>query len=124
METTFLDILLNGILWWIMISVLFIAIIFMSTRSIIQKFNHKEVTKRQRDIILYLGGLSLLTGILAQVTGFISALNAIIRAADISFALVIDGLKDSFYLPCYGLIVLVFSLLAAMGLRMAGKQEE
>ena len=36
METTFLDILLNGILWWIIISVLFIAIIFMSTRSIIR----------------------------------------------------------------------------------------
>ncbi len=124
METKFLDIVLNGIAWWIVITVLLIIIVVLGVRLLGRYLKHKEVPRKHLDLILYLGGLALLTGILAQVTGFISALNAIIRAADISFALAISGLKISFYLPCYGLIVSGFSLLAVTILRWrAGKPD-
>ena len=50
-----------------------------------------------------------------QVLGFVQALNAIIAAADVSPALIMGGLKNSFISPLIGLVtVLIAAILWAI----------
>ena len=65
--------------------------------------------------ILFLGIFNLVWGMFMQVLGFVQALNAIIAAADVSPALIMEGLKNSFISPLIGLVsILVSALLWAI----------
>ena len=65
--------------------------------------------------ILFLGIFNLVWGMFTQLVGLVQALNAIIAAADVSPALIMGGLKNSFISPLIGLIsVLIAALLWAI----------
>ncbi len=114
MEHKFLDVVINDVIWWIIISGFALTILFLTGKTFLKKNKTKEESERNSQTILYLGILAFLTGILAQTLCLISGLNAIIRAGDISFALVVDWLKNSFYLSVYGLIVFILSLIIGL----------
>ena len=114
MEDKFLDVVLNDTYWWIIISTLFVSVLVYMIKLVRQRISNTTITGKQIETLMFLGLLSFLIGILAQIKGFISALDAIIRAADISFGMVVAALKTSFYLPYYGLIVLIFSMIGAL----------
>ena len=65
--------------------------------------------------ILFLGVFNVVWGMFSQVLGFVQALNAIIAAADVSPALIMRGLKNSFISPLIGLVtVLIAAILWAI----------
>ncbi|MDW7691248.1 MotA/TolQ/ExbB proton channel family protein [Flammeovirgaceae bacterium SG7u.111] len=113
METDFLDVALNDPIWFILITTGLIAMLVMAAKLF---FVQKDVEKKKQHLhaVLYIGGLSFLFGVLSQILGLISALDAITRAGDISFGMVTDGLKASFYLPAYGLSVFALALLIGL----------
>ncbi len=113
METDFLDVTLNDPIWFILITVGLIATLAMAVKLFFVQKN-AEKKKRTLHAVLYIGGLSFLFGVLSQILGLISALDAITRAADISFGMVTDGLKTSFYFPAYGLTVFALALLIGL----------
>lgn len=59
--------------------------------------------------VIYLGGFSAVWGILAQGIGIWLALTAIQQAADVSPAIIVDGIKFSMIAPLYGMIIFLFS---------------
>ena len=61
--------------------------------------------------ILFLGVFGFVWGIFIQLVGLVQALNIIIEAADISPALVIRGLRNSFINPVIGLATVLLSAL-------------
>jgi len=66
---------------------------------------------RSHHAVLFLGIFSLVWGVFTQLIGIVIALNEIIKAADISPALVIMGLRNSFVAPVFGFSILVLSAL-------------
>jgi len=70
---------------------------------------------RSHHAILFLGIFNLVWGMFMQVLGFVQALNAIIEAADVSPALIMEGLKNSFISPLIGFVsILIGALLWAI----------
>jgi hypothetical protein len=59
--------------------------------------------------IIFLGSFAAVFGLLIQIIGIVAAINAIIEAADISPAIVMEGVKRSFYNPIFGMITLLVS---------------
>jgi hypothetical protein len=59
--------------------------------------------------ILFLGSFAAVFGLLIQIIGIVEAINAIIEAADISPAIVMEGVKRSFYNPIFGMITFLVS---------------
>ena len=59
--------------------------------------------------IIFWGAVSAVLGVLAQVTGIYNALNAIIRAREISPNVIARGFSESFTTTMFGLTVLIIS---------------
>lgn len=59
--------------------------------------------------IIYLGSFSAVWGILGQGVGIWLALSAIQAAADVSPAIIVDGIKISMIAPLYGISIFLFS---------------
>lgn len=59
--------------------------------------------------IIFWGAVSAVLGVLAQVTGIYNALNAIIRAKEISPNVIARGFAESFTTTMFGLTVLIIS---------------
>jgi hypothetical protein len=106
----------------IFLLVQFLIVLLMLVMAII-KFNQyygnsKLATlpfHKSHHAILFLGIFNLVWGMFMQVLGFVQALNAIIAAADVSPALIMEGLKNSFISPLIGLVsILVSALLWAI----------
>jgi hypothetical protein len=104
----------GGIFLWVQIFV----IVLMLVLSIIrfrQYFGDTDLAglpfHRSHHAILFLGIFNLVWGMFTQVLGFVQALNAIIAAADVSPALIMEGLKNSFVSPLIGLISLLIGAL-------------
>jgi hypothetical protein len=117
-----MELLSDGLVWWIFISVLFMGVLIQTIRIVLQRVKKINPSDKHLQSIFYFGGLAFLTGVLSQIIGIIQALNAIIEAADISFEIVIQAFKKSFYLPCFGLIVFIISLLFALLVRNLKKE--
>lgn len=66
---------------------------------------------RSHHAVLFLGIFSFVWGTFTQLVGIIIALNEIIKAADISPALVFTGLRNSFVSPVIGFGTLLLSAL-------------
>ncbi len=66
---------------------------------------------RSHHAILFLGIFSFVWGTFTQLVGIIIALNEIIKAADISPALVFTGLRNSFISPVIGFGTLLLAAL-------------
>jgi len=100
----------GGIFLWIQIMAI-LLIIVMAVIKFKQYFSNAKLTTlpfhKSHHAILFLGIFNLVWGMFTQVLGFVQALNAIIAAADVSPALVMTGLKNSFVSPLIGLASLL-----------------
>ncbi len=66
---------------------------------------------RSHHAILFLGIFGIVWGLFTQLAGLIQALNAIIAAADVSPALILMGLRNSFINPLIGFCTLLLAAL-------------
>ena len=66
---------------------------------------------RSHHAILFLGIFGIVWGLFTQLAGLIQALNAIIAAADVSPALILMGLRNSFINPLIGFCSLLLAAL-------------
>ncbi len=74
-----------------------------------QKLKKVDFNKKHLDLIMFLGGFSLIFGMFGQVVGMYSAAGAIQTAGDISPALIWGGFKVSMIAPIMGFVVLLVS---------------
>ena len=66
---------------------------------------------RSHHAILFLGIFGIVWGLFTQLVGLIQALYAIIKAADVSPALILMGLRNSFNNPLIGFCTLLLAAL-------------
>ncbi len=59
----------------------------------------------------HIGLFAMIIGILAQLLGLYAAFQAIIEAADVSFGIVVNGIKVSMITTLYGITIYLVSLL-------------
>jgi ABC-type polysaccharide/polyol phosphate export permease len=71
----------------------------------------KTIKKTNIDAMLVLGVIVFISGILNQIAGMIQALEAMIKATDISPAIVMGGIIESFKIPILCAFVLIISLI-------------
>jgi hypothetical protein len=104
----------GGIFLWVQIIVL-LLILVMAAVKFRQYYGPSDLSSlpfhRSHHAILFLGIFNLVWGMFTQVLGFVQALNAIIAAADVSPALIMEGLKNSFVSPLIGLVSLLIASL-------------
>jgi hypothetical protein len=67
------------------------------------------INKALSESILFVGSFAFLTGILAQVTGLMEAMEVIQTYGDISPALIAGGIKVSLLAPVYGFVIFIIS---------------
>lgn len=70
----------------------------------------KEKTLRMIGYGRYIGLFAMMTGLLGQMVGLISAFDAIQAAADINPAWVFGGIKVTLITPVLGTLIFMFSL--------------
>jgi ABC-type polysaccharide/polyol phosphate export permease len=70
----------------------------------------KTIKKTNIDSMIVLGVVVFISGILNQIAGMIQALEAMIKATDISPQLVMGGIIESFKIPILCALVLIVSL--------------
>ena len=104
----------GGIFLWVQLLVL-LLIVVKAVMKFRQYYGSSDPSSlpfhRSHHAILFLGIFSLIWGMFTQVLGFVQALNAIIAAADVSPALIMEGLKNSFVSPLIGLVSLLIASL-------------
>jgi hypothetical protein len=102
----------GGIFLWVQILVL-TGLVALAVIKFVQYYRDSSLGRlpfhRSHHAILFLGIFNLVWGMFTQVLGFVQALNAIIEAADISPALIMEGLKNSFVSPLIGLVSLILA---------------
>lgn len=95
---------------------LLILVLVVIVFLVIEYFFKKEVdAARQRqglNALLVLGSMSVAVGMLGQIMGIWYALAAILAAADISPAIVIEGLQASFGTTYFGFITFFIAFVA------------
>ena len=102
----------GGVFLWIQVFVI-IAILVITAIKFRQYFGNSNLASlpyhKSHHTILFLGFFNLVWGMFTQVLGIVQALDAVIAAADVSPALIIEGLKVSFIAPLVGLITLLIA---------------
>ncbi len=94
------------LLMWIIVIALAIRFIFLYRGN---KNPHK--LKKTNDSILFFGSLAFLIGITGQMVGLIATFDAIQSVGDASISpeLVAGGLKVTFIVPAFGILLLIIS---------------
>jgi len=104
----------GGIFLWVQILVM-LVILVMAALKFRQYYSNKSLVSlpfhKSHHVILFLGIFNLVWGMFTQVLGFVQALDAIIEAADVSPALIMGGLRNSFVSPLIGLVSLLIGAL-------------
>ena len=104
----------GGIFLWVQILVM-LVILVMAALKFRQYYSNKSLASlpfhKSHHVILFLGIFNLVWGMFTQVLGFVQALDAIIEAADVSPALIMGGLRNSFVSPLIGLVSLLIGAL-------------
>lgn len=95
---------------------LLILILVVIVLLVIERFFKSELNpdkfKREMNTLLVLGSMSAALGMLGQIMGIWYALAAILAAADISPAIVIEGLQASFGPTYLGFIIFFIAFFA------------
>ena len=106
--------MMGGIFLWIQIFII-LLILILSVQKVMVYFGRHEIKRssfiRSHHAILFLGGFGFVWGMFIQLLGLVQALNAIIAAADVSPALILMGLRNSFINPVIGLGTLILAAL-------------
>jgi hypothetical protein len=96
-------------------ALLFILILILGVLKFLRYFGSRGPVllpfHRSHHAILFLGIFSFAWGAFTQLIGIVIALNEIIKAADISPALVLLGLRNSFISPVFGFGTLILAAL-------------
>jgi hypothetical protein len=108
----------GGVFLWVQILVILLMLV-LAIIKFNQYYGNSNLESlpfhKSHHAILFLGIFNLVWGMFTQVLGFVQALNAIIAAADVSPALIMEGLKNSFVSPLIGLVsILIGALLWAI----------
>jgi hypothetical protein len=97
--------MMGGIFLWIQIFII-LLILGLSLRNMIMYYGRREIAGAgfagSHHAVLFLGVFGFVWGMFTQLVGLVQALNAIIEAADVSPALIITGLRNSFINPVIG----------------------
>ncbi len=101
---------MGGMLFMVTITILAVAMIYISVKSCINVFVKKDYSGAGVNYILLFGSLAVTIGFLAQAIGLFQAFSAIQRAADISPAIVAGGIKVSMITPLFGSFIFIISL--------------
>ena len=100
----------GGIFLWVQIGVI-LLILILAVFKFVQYYGNAKLEPltfhKSHHAILFLGIFNLVWGMFTQVMGFVQALNAIIAAADVSPALIMEGLTNSFIRPLIGRVSLL-----------------
>ncbi len=106
--------MMGGVFFYLQV-VLLVLVLLLAVQKFIRFFGQGKTGElpflRSHHVILFLGIFSFVWGMFTQLLGIILALNAIIEAADVSPELIIQGLKNSFISPVFGLGTMLFSAL-------------
>jgi len=104
----------GGIFLWVQILVILLMLV-LGIVKFYQYYGNANLASqpfhKSHHAILFLGIFNLVWGMFTQLLGFVQALNAIIAAADVSPALIMEGLKNSFISPLIGLVSILISAL-------------
>jgi len=98
-------------MWLLLIFSLTIVALTVKKSIDLYGVSTKQSTKLETGLnaIIYFGGLSLVFGILGQISGIHSALVAISKASDISPQIIFMGFSQSFISTLFGFWILIFS---------------
>ncbi len=106
---------MGGTLFMSILTILLIAMIAWISYHFIAHFSSSEIDKeftlRKLSYGKSIGLFALITGILGQLIGLYMAFSAIERAADISPAIVVGGIKVSMITTLYGISIYLASIL-------------
>jgi len=95
----------------ITVSLLVLAlIVLLIFDTFVVKGLNNERKKQSMQALLVLGSMNAALGMLGQIMGIWYALAAILQAADISPAIVIEGLQASFGTTYFGFITFILSV--------------
>ena len=107
----------GGLFMWILLILLVINIVIV-VRQALDAGAPATAAMDRSSTILFLGMLSLILGMFAQILGIQNALNAIIVANDISPEIVMKGYQQSFHTTIFGFVICIVSSLAWFILRL------
>ena len=102
--------LFMGILTFLLVVLLAVSVYFFITISS-GKANDKENFKHQLSYVKSIGLFTMITGILGQLIGLLSAFKAIEEVGDISPAMLAGGLKVSMITTLYGVFIYLLSII-------------
>ena len=104
----------GGIFFLIQLIILALILILTIQKSVVyygKKGPEKLPFHFSHHAILFLGVFGIVWGMFTQLVGLVQALNAIIEAADVSPALILMGLRNSFINPLIGFCTLLLAAL-------------
>ena len=90
----------------------FALIVLLAVDRLVKKEPESARFQRGMNALLVLGSMSAALGMLGQIMGIWYALAAILQAADISPAIVIEGLQASFGTTYFGFITFFIAFVA------------
>ena len=96
----------------LLLAMVCIVIIMLLYETFVKKEVNPERRRQGLNALLILGSMSLIVGMFGQIMGIWYALAAIIAAADISPAIIIEGLQASFGTTFFGFIIFMIALVA------------
>lgn len=102
----------GGLTFMSVIYVLWIVVIFIVIRFLINYFSDKKDLQKLTNLnstILFIGSLTFLIGLFGQMIGMFHALASVYEAGDISPALIAGGIKVTLIAPLYGFSLLLIS---------------
>ena len=115
---------MGGIQFMAVVTILGVAMIFYSVKSIINVFVKNDYSGKGVNYIIMYGSLAFIIGLLGQAIGMFGAFAAIQEAADISPALIDGRLRVSMIVPLYGLFYFILSIPIWVVLREKIKREK
>lgn len=101
-----------GGLTFLLIGLSVLGVLLYGPYLIIQLYGikKKNVKKTNIDAMLVLGVIAFISGILNQIAGMIEALEAIIKANDVSPQIVMGGIIESFKIPVFCAFIFIIGL--------------
>lgn len=102
----------GGLTFMSVIYVLWIVVIFIVIRFLINYFSDKKDLQKLTNLnstILFIGSLTFLIGLFGQMIGMSQALASVYEAGDISPALIAGGIRVTLIAPLYGFSLLLIS---------------
>lgn len=87
--------------------VMLILAVLLFVRELVKKDQFNKTSK----LLSSIGSFAVVWGFLGQILGLMAAFDAIRAAADISPAIMAEGLQISFYAPIFGVVVFLIAKL-------------